>query len=158
MPRCPQRAGTRGSQRWIQAAVAVAPRELSDAIGCGAIEWTSPLFSDDYAEYRDQAFLDRLGIVLPNRALETFWPAGGPQWDALGIAKSGEVILLEAKAHVAEMLSAPCAATAPASIDRIRESLRETEAALQAIPGVDWSRRFYQYTRTGSRTRIFSMN
>jgi hypothetical protein len=148
MGRFPQSAGTRGSQRWIQVAIEVAPQDLSDAIGCGPIDWKSPLVSDDYAEYRDQAFLDRLGVTLQKRSLDSFWPVGGPQWDALGVARSGELILVEAKAHVPEMLSPPNGATASLSIDRIRESLTETAAALKAGPGVDWSQRFYRI-RTG---------
>jgi hypothetical protein len=146
MARFRQSPGNRGSQRWIQRAIELAPRELSDAIGCGPVEWRSPLVSDEYAEYRDQAFLDRLGITLQKRSLESFWPVGGPQWDALGVARSGEVVLVEAKAHISEMLSSASGATAVASVDRIRQSLHETASALGAGPGVDWSQRFYQYT------------
>jgi hypothetical protein len=31
---------------------------------------------DDYAEYRDDAFLQRLGVTLVKRSLSTFWPNG----------------------------------------------------------------------------------
>lgn len=60
---------------------------------------------DDYAECRDQAFLNLLDIRLPTRPLAFFWPRGGPQWDGLGRAASGEVILVEAKAHLNELYS-----------------------------------------------------
>src|SRR4051812_11808263 len=46
-----------------------APQELDAHIGIGAIDWKSPAADDDYAEYRDAAFLTRLGIVLPHRPL-----------------------------------------------------------------------------------------
>jgi hypothetical protein len=108
------------------------------------VEWRSPLADDGYAEYRDQAFLDRLGITPPKRRLEDFWPVGGPQWDALGRAASGEAIVVEAKAHVGELLSSPTQAT-DASAERIRLALSEAASALGASPGTDWSRLFYQY-------------
>lgn len=43
------------------------PEALDGAIGLGAIRWLSPLRRDDFAEYRDQAFLDLLGVRLAAR-------------------------------------------------------------------------------------------
>jgi len=120
------------------------PSALDHAVGLGRITWSSPLENDEFSEYRDQAFLDRLGIELPLRSLVDFWPAGGPQWDALGKAASGDVILLEAKAHVGEILSPPSEAR-PDNLKKIRASLQETASALGATPGTDWALRFYQY-------------
>jgi hypothetical protein len=54
------------------------------------IEWRSPLAEDDYAEYRDQCFLDRLGIK-PSIPLEFFWPSRGPQWDGLARTPSKKI-------------------------------------------------------------------
>ena len=105
MSRFVQQSGTRGSQRWLQHFVNHDPLVLDAAIGVGPIKWLSPLSSDDFAEYRDKAFLDRLGITLHRRPLDSFWPSRGPQWDALGRADSGECVLVEAKAHVAEVFS-----------------------------------------------------
>jgi hypothetical protein len=48
------------------------------------IVWMSPKAGDGYAEYRDQAFLDLLGIKPTKTKLKDFWPNRGPQWDALG--------------------------------------------------------------------------
>jgi hypothetical protein len=143
--RFPQPESKRGSQRWIQALVNDHPTVLEAAIGLGPITWCSPLRADDLAEYRDTPAFDRMGARLARRPLNTFWPAGGPQWDALGCARSGEFVLLEAKAHIPEMFSNPCGA-AGASLKRILRSLSETKAALRARPGLDWSQRFYQYT------------
>jgi hypothetical protein len=144
MARFPQALGLKGSQRWIQSFVNNAPFVLDARIGLGPIDWRSPLESDDYAEYRDEAFLQRLGITLPSRSLSSSWPAGGPPWDALGRAKSGEVILVEAKAHLNELLSPPSAAS-ESSLARIQLALRETASALGVPEGFDWSKQFYQY-------------
>lgn len=99
---------------------------------------------DDYAEYRDQAFLDLLGIKLPTRRLAFFWPRGGPQWDALGRAASGEVILVEAKAHLNELYS-PATNASESSLAQIQASLAETAQGLGVPAGYDCSRQFYQY-------------
>lgn len=156
MGRIPQQKGTRGSLRWIQHFVNEAPDALNAAIGNGPIEWRSPRKEDKYAEYRDSAFLDLLGIKLPRRSLTSFWPSGGPQWDALGRAESGEVVLVEAKAHVGEILT-PASRGSEDSLKRIRASLAETATALGALPGsVDWSQRFYQYTNRLAHTYLLN--
>ena len=144
MSRFPQPQGTKGSLRWIQYLVNQHPDVLNKSIGIGPVEWRSPRADDEFAEYRDHAFLDRLGVSLPKRRLEDFWPSGGPQWDALGRAASGEIVLVEAKAHVPELLSPPTKAT-DKSAEIIRRSLSEAADGLHALPGTDWSRRFYQY-------------
>jgi hypothetical protein len=146
MGRFPQNKGVRGSLRWIQHFVNEEPRVLDAAIGFGPIQWHSPLAVDEYAEYRDSSFLDLLGIGLPRRSLSSFWPARGPQWDALGRAESGEFVLVEAKAHVSEILTPPSQAST-GTLPLIRASLTEVASGLSALPGaVDWSQRFYQYT------------
>ena len=106
MGRFPQGPHSKGSQRWLQWLVNEAPDLLDEPIGLGPIDWRSPFRADDYAEYRNQAFLDLLDIRLPTRPLAFFWPRGGPQWDGLGRAASGELILVEAKAHLNELYSA----------------------------------------------------
>jgi len=146
MGRFPQPKGIRGSLRWIQHFVNEGSNVLNAAIGIGPIQWRSPLASDEYAEYRDSSFLDLLGVDLPRRSLSSFWPAHGPQWDALGRAGSGELVLVEAKAHVGEILT-PGSQASESTLPLIRASLSETATALNALPGaVDWSQRFYQYT------------
>jgi len=144
MSRFPQKKATRGSQRWIQFFVNDRPDILNENIGLGNINWLSPLKSDEFAEYRDKAFLDLLGIHLKKRPLSDFWPSRGPQWDALGFSEAGEAILVEAKAHIQEIFSPPSQAS-PESLKHILKSLNETASALQAQPSLDWSRRFYQY-------------
>jgi hypothetical protein len=142
--RFPQPQSKKGSQRWIQSLVNDHSAVLDTAIGLGPITWRSPLRADDFAEYRDNPAFEQLGATLARRPLNTFWPAGGPQWDGLGRARSGEFVLLEAQAHIPEMFSNPCGA-AGTSLKRILKSLDEAKAALRARPGLDWSLRFYQY-------------
>ena len=152
MARFRQPEGQRGSLKWTQRLVndhrdllegslrPVLPLPRDDTL-----TWLSPLKADDYAEYRDEAFLERLGIRLTSRPLPSFWPRGGPQWDALACSRSGKVVLVEAKAHVAEVFSPPTRAREP-SLSQIRSALAETARFFRASPGTDWSAKFYQYT------------
>ena len=114
MSRVPQPSGTKGSLRWIQEFVNHRAEQLDAAIAAetnGAIrapiDWRSPLLSEEYAEYRDEMFLERLGVELAQRPLLDFWPRQGPQWDALGVDASGAAILVEAKANIPEVISPP---------------------------------------------------
>lgn len=120
-----QNHGTRGSLKWIPPAVNAGWPALNQPIllrtgSAGPIMWLSPLASDQFAEYRDDSFLERIGKADLEPALKKFWPARGPQWDALGKTSKGDILLAEAKAHVAEMCS-PATAQAPT---RGRESRR----------------------------------
>lgn len=110
-----------------------------------AFTWLSPLECDGYAEYRDSAFVERLGIDLSNHPLGAFWPQRGPVWDGLGTTDRRQPLLLEAKAHVKEINSSPTSARGK-SLARIRESLSETKLFMGSKSGVDWATCFYQYT------------
>ena len=152
MGRFPQKKGARGSLKWTQVVVNECPelinRPLRKACALSSdtpISWLSPIDSDDFAEYRDQAFLQLLGVHLEKRPLETFWPNRGPQWDALGRSHSGELFLLESKAHVSEILSPGTGASAKSKI-LIDRSLKELQSFLHVTPAVDWSAVLYQYT------------
>ncbi|MGQ3684530.1 MAG: hypothetical protein ACUBOA_05890 [Candidatus Loosdrechtia sp.] len=141
----------RGSLKWIRKAVnehaATLNHEICSACGLGEftdISWFSPLRADDYAEYRDEQFLELLGVTLTNRTLSGFWPRLGPQWDALGRAAGGEVFLVEAKANIPEILSQGTAASW-ASWRMIEQSLMETKAFLRVDPTTDWTGPLYQY-------------
>jgi hypothetical protein len=109
------------------------------------IEWVSPRKDDDYAEYRDSAFLKQLGITLNKTRLREFWPRLGPQWDALGRTSSGKVFLVEAKAHVEEVLSPPTQA-AGESLEKIQSALAATKEYMHSKSKADWSSYYYQYT------------
>ncbi|MHB0963188.1 MAG: hypothetical protein ACYC5V_08280 [Gemmatimonadaceae bacterium] len=141
----------RGSQKWIQLAVNEHPEVLGRALQiAGAlapratVTWVSPL-ADGYAEYRDEAFLEKLGVELSTRPLSSFWPARGPVWDGLGRTSNDEYLLIEAKAHIAEMVS-PASKASSASLAKIELALKETRAALAPRTSISWSGTFYQIT------------
>ena len=152
MSRVVQVAAARGSQKWLQILVNRHPAqinhylahtlELRDSEG---IEWRAPLENDDYAEYRDQAFLDRLGVPAESADMKAFWPTLGPQWDGLAKTDQGRLVLLEAKAHISEMCSTPTRAKGKSQA-LIHASLDETKQFLGSRAKVDWSACFYQYT------------
>ncbi|MCL4187705.1 MAG: hypothetical protein KJZ85_08860 [Rhodobacteraceae bacterium] len=141
--RIAQPEGARGSLKWIQRCIAARPDLLQPA-ALAPITWLSPLAEDDFAEYRDGAFLDRLGLDALKPGLARFWPARGPQWDALGRAGSA-CILLEAKAHVREFLSPPTAARGT-SRSTIESALRQVRDHLGVSAATDWSETFFQVT------------
>lgn len=148
MGRIPQPPGEKGSLKWLQMAVNQHPAVLDGAIlehigSASSIEWLSPLVSDDFAEYRDDAFLARIKCSQLKSALAAFWPARGPHWDALGRAATGDVILVEAKSHIGELCSPPTRASG-GSRERIQTVLAETALACNAVPRTAWTDLFYQ--------------
>jgi len=152
MGRFPQSKGERGSLKWVQLLVNECPALINSSLhnACvlshnARISWLSPIRADKFAEYRDQAFLDLLGIRLTRRPLDTFWPNRGPQWDALARIDSGEVFLVESKAHISEVLSPGTKASSKSKM-LIDKSLKEVQSYLGIHPTVDWSKVFYQYT------------
>jgi len=149
MSRFPQEQGRRGSQKWLQLAVnQPAPRHLDRLIadqikGVGNINWSSPLVADEYAEYRDEAFLKRIKLGALKDELKDLWPARGPQWDALATTDVGDVLLVEAKAHIDEVFS-PASAANDHSMQKIKAALTQTATALGAKPLSPWETTFYQ--------------
>lgn len=139
----PQKRATRGSQHWLQHFVEARSPLLDEAIGLGPLHWLSPLAEDAYSEYRDRAFLDRLGVQLTRRPLASFWPARGPVWDGLALTSSGACVLLEAKSHRSEMDSTCKASQRSRAV--IEEALREAQRGLGIEGSPDWSDGFYQY-------------
>ena len=151
-------AANRGSRKWLQVLVNCRPKLLDDAIAQrlpgipGEIDWRSPLLEDHYAEYRDQSFLDRLAGSMhyrtPGQAqleLSDFWPRFGPQWDGLAVTDRGQILLVEAKAHIPEMVTAPGQARGESARLKIQESLATVKAFVKSRAPADWSTSFYQY-------------
>lgn len=149
MSRSVQVKGTRGSLKWIQTAInQPAPRLIDKAIlqslkNASEISWRSPLAADDFAEYRDGSFLEKIEATNLANELSRFWPNRGPQWDALAVSDVGDVLLVEAKAHIQEMLSSPTQAGL-ASRKKIASSLKETAQFMRAKPLAPWTDAFYQ--------------
>ncbi len=150
MPRHPAKSGADRSQKWIQVAVNDAAVLLNERIAnvlcCTddrTITWFSPLSEDDYAEYSDGEFLELLGLAKHKQRLADFWPSRGPHWDALGRTESGRIVLVEAKAYIAELLSGGSDASVR-SLDRIRCALIETRMSLGVGNHNDWDGEFFQ--------------
>ena len=150
--RIPKPPASKGSQKWLQILVNECPNLLPPLPGrlqlkTSDIQWRSPLRLDDYAEYRDEQFLDLLGIKLKNYPLNQFWPPKGPQWD--GLAKTGtrKIILVEAKSHIGEMQSGGSQAKNSKSKKTIARSLNMTRQFLGVgTKADDWAERpYYQY-------------
>ena len=144
---------TQGSQRLLQIAVEKRPELLLRALRkSGAIgrredlTWVCPIAADEYKEFRDLSALRRVGIeTLPKVPLREFWPARGQVWDGLAVSSAGRPILVEAKAHIPEMLSDPSGATAEQSKELIKKSLEATRNYLAPRSKADWNGLFYQY-------------
>lgn len=146
----------RRSQRWMQYFVNEATDELNrlihDATGIATdceIHWKSPLASQDYVEYRDQAFLNQIGTSAPKVPLKDFWPNKGAVWDGLATTSSDDVILVEAKANIPEFASSPCGAVAQSSLDLIHQSLGKVQRFMKVHQNRQnpelWANAFYQY-------------
>ncbi len=149
--RIPQPKADKGSQWWLQELINNKPSILDKYIYSSIpqdivkIEWLSPLAIDNYSEYRDTSFLERLGLTKLNTMLKHFWPQRGPQWDALGReVDTGTYFLVEAKANVPELFS-DCRAKNPSSIELIDKSLSTTREWLNCECNLDWKKGFYQY-------------
>jgi hypothetical protein len=148
--RMPQGASTRGRRFRLQQLIAGQPELLrSGFLAAGAlqpdetIEWVAPTAADDWAEYRDGSFLERIGCEYLLSRLSHFWPAGGPLWDALGKGPRRSVFLLEANSHVSEMDS-NCHAAA-GSRHLVQQSLGQARMAFGARADADWMTGYFQY-------------
>jgi len=149
MPRRPRPPDAKRSEHWLRVMVNHhaddLDTEIAEAFGWYGVEteWLSPREDDGYAEYYDQAFLDRLGVDRLAMPLEEFWPKGGPRWDGLARTKDGKLILIEAKAHIDEAVVFRSKAS-PNSLSRIEKRLDEAKAAFHASKDSCWHMPFYQ--------------
>lgn len=152
MPRKNQGRASKGSQKWLQILVNDYPEIingiLTDRLGLDRnedVEWRSPLKADNYVEYKDQQFLEQLGITLEKKSLNSFWPRQGPSWDGLARIDRDKYILVEAKSHIPELVTDPTGAKGT-SLTKIRKSLAEVKWDLRSGAYADWATCFYQYT------------
>jgi len=145
-----QPEGKKGSLKWIQRLINEKShlidehisRQLSLSSG-SKIEWVSPV-RQKFTEYRDADFLKAVSHPELIEKLKAFWPKNGPQWDALGVASDGTVILVEAKAHIAEVLT-NSGAKDPGSINMIESAFKKVQEDLKINTSYPWSAPFYQY-------------
>jgi len=147
-----------GSQLQIQIYVNRRAEELSQKIIMGLpsfaslgprIRWVSPLEKDNFAEYQDSTFLKACGFEILTDALRSFWPRGGPVWDALARVEYGEghtkkgVLLVEAKSHPPEIYGNGCQASTK-SRRKIEEALLLAKHWLGIKENIDWTGPLYQ--------------
>jgi len=149
--RAVEKGPARGSLKWLRKAVnehtALLNARVCDSLALPrhtAIEWKSPRADDDYAEYRDEEFLGKLGIELLLHPLPHFWPARGPQWDALATVGANGLLIVEAKANIPEAVS-PGTSAKGKRRQHIERSLQETKRYLGVPTDIPWSGKLYQY-------------
>jgi hypothetical protein len=151
-----------GSQRWLQVSLdkhrAIIDDAFQKALALSpndAIEWKSPIYADKFREYRDMEALRRLGIQsLKYRKLNDFWPMRGPVWDALARTTSGELIFVEAKAHISEAAS-PGTKASQTSLELIKHSLAEARRFYAPKANAEWFDTFYQYANRLAHHYLF---
>ena len=153
MPRRKRPAHTHRSEHWLRVAAndasAFTNERIKLAFGWHAremIEWRSPVQSDQYAEYYDGEFLNRLGVDEVNLAvpLHSFWPKGGPRWDGLARTSSRKFLIVEAKAYIEEGVDFSSKA-GDTSRKKITEALEQSKQAYGANANASWESPFYQY-------------
>ena len=119
------------------------PIEWLDFNFAPSLEWPGKGWPD--AELKGLEFLYDRG-ELKSR-WESFWPTGRGihNWDSvgwIGARPDRELLLVEAKAHVAEMES-DCGA-GPVSIQKIKRAFESVKRGLDANPDADWTKVYYQ--------------
>jgi hypothetical protein len=127
---------------------------IVSSVGCKSISWMDFKFSSKYDPLNQE--IEWKGIqFLQNdenqQQWNVFWPASGnPQnWDAIGkvhFDDRKEWLLVEAKAHIAELKS-KCGATNRKSKEMIRMALLSTQSAMNVSPDFieNWLNTNYQY-------------
>ena len=153
MPRRERPKQTERSEHWMRIAANEDSAEFNQLLIAKfgwdedeQIRWLSPIKSDDYAEYFDESFLERLGIGDLSVPLSNFWPRSGARWDGLAKTDSGKVILVEAKAYIEEGVDYRSKAERPESIAMITRALNDAKASFRANNDAPWEAPFYQYT------------
>jgi hypothetical protein len=154
MPRRSRPLNTTRSELWLRKLINNNSDLLNDYLinnqiihKSESIEWLSPIAKDDFAEYYDEEFMDRLNInkntlQIP---LRDFWPKSGPRWDGLGRTNTNKYFLIEAKAYIEESVDYSTGATSELSIDLINTSISNTKSYYSNSKKAYWHMPFYQY-------------
>lgn len=132
----------KGSRLQIQTYANVLTDRLNEGMrgafpNLGPLTWVSPLASEMYTEYLDEAFLSVMGLPHLVDNLAEFWPRRGPNWDALAVT-GDSVLLVEAKSYPAEAKTRSGASEG--SLEWIKRSLLETAnwLGLSELPRTWW--------------------
>ncbi len=138
--------------RWMGRHRTLFDQRVSAAVGMpgSALKWMDFGFHERYpwpdSELRGLEFL----YHIPNLKAkwQEFWPTGKGihNWDAvgwIGEKPHSELLLLQAKAHVAELKSS-CGAKNPNSVQKIDRAMDKAKEFLCADPKADWKHGYYQ--------------
>ena len=152
MPRRSRPANANRSEHWLRVAANEASAYTNEKIKSEfrwdvreAVEWRSPINADQYAEYYDEEFINRLGIEELTVPLCSFWPPSGPRWDGLARTSSRKFILVEAKAYIEEGVDFSSKAKDSSSRTKIAAALEQSKQAYGANSDANWGSPFYQY-------------
>lgn len=116
----------------------------------GSIKWVSPLAAAEYKEFADAAFLRECGLdANACAALGSWWPAGGPVWDALGTVgldgTSTGILLVEAKAHLGELKANDVTRATGDGKAVIERRLKESQEFFKASASLKpWEEAYFQ--------------
>ncbi len=125
------------------------------AIGSGlaAVEWLDCGFSR--AKTWSDSEIKGLDFLAPNDPTRVAWEAEWPQtgnvhnWDAVGQFshqnEKRDWVLVEAKAHVAELKGSPCGAKSHGGRPKIQRFFDHAKVHLGVPATVDWLTDYYQY-------------
>jgi hypothetical protein len=146
----------------LNAALFSASPSLVEAAAADPI-WVSPLADEDYEEYWNERFLERLDLLDEYLAsFSDFWPfkpwvngkvnqRGTPHWDAIArvpLASGGRgVVMVEAKAHRGELMKPKDRSKAkPDSLKKITKSFSDVRGYYKIAADVPpWESRYYQF-------------
>ena len=124
------------------------------------LHWCSPREDDHFREYWDGKLVERIGRPELRPDLRAFWPARGPHWDAVAVARTNGgdwlgPVLVEAKSYPGEVRSR--CATEGERRELIEQRLADTRSWLK-VPHKHaewWVNGLYQAANRLSFLRFF---
>lgn len=124
-----------------------------EAVGGHSLYWLDFLVKPDSngkdEEWKGLQFLEGIEAYKPLiEKCKLFWPQTGnkPNWDAVGWFYKGDIpqlLLVEAKAHIGELLS-DSAASEAGGRSQTEKALAATKKALGVDPKASWLDKYYQ--------------
>lgn len=109
------------------------------------VQWVVPEEGAVSGALSGEAALDRLGVHLHERPLASFWPNGGPRWDAVGRDAAGAAVFLHVRASILDLVSAPAE---HGRTERVwaADSVEQMRERLGAEGPLDWAATFFGLT------------
>ncbi|MGO1059667.1 hypothetical protein ACTL32_11105 [Planococcus sp. FY231025] len=126
------------------------------------LQWIYTLANDKGTEY-DDGFLEHLvqdpqQLIEARKLIKQYWPVRGPVWDGLALVKGKKnelgIILVEAKAHPAEIIS-ESADSSEMREEQLRELLKMAQDAFGSASELDpW---IHKYKQLASRLSFLAL-